>query len=135
RNCRGAGGGHRSGYTSARARSMTTTLQSQPTQLRPGRPWRVVLFGAACVGAGLWCGLLLRSEPRVWHAGDAQPGELKLAPPSFADIVAKVGAGVVTVRAEFDPQGEGEEASATDKPTAPPPPTGTAAGHTAGEPS
>ena len=61
---------------------------------RVGSPIKLAVFGGACVLAGVWCGALLHPPAALWREA-ASPS---LTAPSFADVVARVGSGVVTVR-------------------------------------
>ncbi|MCA8967100.1 MAG: trypsin-like peptidase domain-containing protein [Planctomycetes bacterium] len=68
---------------------------------RISRPVRVAAFGAVCLGAGVWAGTSLRSPARVWHGDEAGAAPGLAQPASFADVVARVGKGVVTVRSQL----------------------------------
>src|SRR5262245_18971243 len=62
--------------------------------------WVSVLGGLGCValGAALGVSWAARTPPPVWQPASAAPAA-PTAPPSFADVVERVAAGVVTVRA------------------------------------
>ncbi len=71
--------------------------------VRISTPISIAAFGAVCLGAGVWAGNLLGPKRQVWHAGDATAIAGRMPPTSFADVVAQVSKGVVTVRCNATP--------------------------------